>query len=303
MMSHLLDSVSVIQMSDVHYPDTSERSVDWKDKGFPLTLGTAISVHPLQTVLRELLNVVGAKKDSLAALLFCGDLTSEGDLEGYQRCLEHLDQALQLSQSAVWSKNQIHAVPGNHDVSRRACGSVNLLSKFEPLIMAWDGLGGRKFTDRVRHEQITTNGCSLDVLSLNSCIGCGEVRFMPAKVRGDLHDLITTGPDQDLQWEQLDTPAFFEDDVDAVARKIDELPGHSLAIVLSHHNLLPQALPRIEIYAEAVNAGLARSRFSRCKHPIIYCHGHVHETPIEVVVNARVGRGKLVCVGDRKSVV
>ncbi len=56
-------------------------------------------------------------------------------------------------------------------------------------------------------------------------------------------------------------------------------------IVLSHHNLLPQAIPRIALYAELLNAGVARSRLLALGKSILYCHGHIHDDPIEVLTN------------------
>jgi DNA-binding HxlR family transcriptional regulator len=56
-------------------------------------------------------------------------------------------------------------------------------------------------------------------------------------------------------------------------------------IVLSHHNLLPQAIPRIALYAELLNAGIARSRLLGLRKSILYCHGHIHDDPIEVLMD------------------
>lgn len=104
----------------------------------------------------------------------------------------------------------------------------------------------------------------------------------------------------DLIWEQLDTPAFVEADVDVVTTTVDREPDISLGLVVAHHNLLPQALPRFEMYTEVVNGGLVRSRLSRCAHPIIYCHGHIHDDPVEILTNPRSPGGRLISVSVPK---
>ncbi len=58
-----------------------------------------------------------------------------------------------------------------------------------------------------------------------------------------------------------------------------------ISIVLSHHNLLPQAIPRVALYAELLNAGVARSRLLGLHKTILYCHGHIHDDPIEVLTD------------------
>ena len=83
--------------------------------------------------------------------------------------------------------------------------------------------------------------------------------------------------------EQLDTPLFQEQDVAAVIDSISALSQETFPIVLAHHNILPQSQSRIDIYTETINSGLVRSRLTNCGRTVIYCHGHIHTEPIEIL--------------------
>jgi hypothetical protein len=77
---------------------------------------------------------------------------------------------------------------------------------------------------------------------------------------------------------------------------IDSLEEHVLPVVLSHHNVLPQAIPRIALYTEMLNSGLARTSLAGCKRPVLYLHGHVHDDPAEIVQPAERDLGPLISI-------
>lgn len=96
--------------------------------------------------------------------------------------------------------------------------------------------------------------------------------------------------------KQLDTPAFVEDHLSRLQRQVSTLSNNLIPIVMAHHNILAQATPRVSAYAEVLNGGLVRSRLSNLGTPAIYCHGHIHDDPVETVEAASVAHGKLVLV-------
>lgn len=300
--------LKLIQIGDIHLPEAKlmPSLVDWKDGAFPSKLGEVISTTPMHSVMRQLLSFIENERQSIAGILVCGDLTSRGDLHGYENCLNYLERTLQITQSSLWQADQIHVVPGNHDIDRTKYDhkQQNIYLKFDPLILAWRKLGLPILAVRgFRQTQVTADGHSVDVFSINSCLGCGEQRSLPSKIKERLHELIISNSDsEELFWEQLDTPAFLEEDVHSVVSAIGQLQGFSLAVVIGHHNLLPQACPRLEIYTEVINGGLVRCRFSKCDHPIIYCHGHVHEDPVEIIQTPQNSRGRLISVACPKFV-
>ena len=146
-------------------------------------------------------------------------------------------------------------------------------------------------------------GCRATIYSLNSCLGCREKRFLPSEIQVELHDLLknyrTGRPPEKafkLIGEDLDTPAFDVATVEELCRSIDSLKLNAVPVVLAHHNLLPQVLQRTALYTEVINGGILRSRLAACKHSVIYCHGHIHDDLIELVMRPGKDADKLVCV-------
>jgi hypothetical protein len=234
--------------------------------------------------------------------MICGDLTSRGDIPQYEKCVEYLIQSLDLLSK---SKETIHVVPGNHDVNRSLCTdreNVNT-KKFEPLLKAWDPFTPDVLsTAGIRGETLTQDSCNLRMLSMNSCMGCGEWHLLPSDLRNELGELLEKARDEDskkafeLEGEQIDTPMFKHDDIDELNQQLQEVPLDCLPVILAHHNLLPQELARIELYTELINSGPFRSSVASNGRPIVYCHGHIHADPIEVISDVTVPGSQLICV-------
>ena len=279
--------LKLIQVGDIHYPDAARDSalVDNKDPGFPEAIVDQIIAKPLQQVSKKIQQL--HVNEDIAAILFCGDLTTRGDLPGYEKCIKYLVEALRIMDCNAWPANTVHVVPGNHDVDHSAVAprANDPFAKFDLLVNAWAPYSNDILPIRsYRKTDVSRSGCTVVMFSLNSCLGCGEwrQRLMPAGLPDDLATALHTYmSSDDVQYERLDTPAFRQDDIDSVAAVAEELPSSSIPIVIAHHNILPQAVPRIANYTEVINAGLVRGRFAQCRRPIIYCHGHIHDDPVE----------------------
>lgn len=303
-MAHL----SLIQLGDVHFPDLALTSpaIDHKDKAAPAAVVDLTKPDRIRNSLRALLRVMEERRKEIAGLAICGDLTSRGQADGYNSCVEYLERNLQLTNTAWWQPNQIHAVPGNHDIDRAMCDPAghDVYQKFIPLEGTWSAIGLPILTTRsLRKSELSLGSLSTTFYSLNSCIGCGETRRLPAAIRADLQRLLkphvdsaTTAAAFDLVGEKLDTPAFAEENITELVADITTLPKNQIPIILAHHNLLPQSLVRYEIYTEVINSGLVRSRLTQCKRPIIYCHGHIHRSPVEVVGDPTDPSSKLILI-------
>jgi hypothetical protein len=246
--------VRLLHVGDVHYPEAvAERLTDLKDRAFPSHIVESSVLKPLELVMRELLSQVELGCDGM---LLSGDLTDFGDLKSYKACVEYLRPSIDSM-----GPERIHAVPGNHDVDRSAipAGGVNMLAKFGSIRNVWEGLGLPVLAvDGARITEITSpTGGRAQVLSVNSSFGCGEKRYLPEGIADELTELIkkhaATLPPIDafrLVGETLDTPAFQHKDIEQACGGIAATSDNSVPVVLSHHNLLPQALPRIAMYTE-----------------------------------------------------
>jgi hypothetical protein len=204
-----------------------------------------------------------------------------------------------------------HAVPGNHDVDRTLAAAApagQLFEKFRPLTEAWADEGlAILATDAVRSTRITDGPCSVDAYGLNSCIGCGERRDVPAQFKEDLLQALKdagSSPGEAASAldaivaahaEVVDAPAYAEEHINTVYDSIRASPN-ALAVVIAHHNLLQQAQPRFDLYTDLMNAGMARSRLGSLEVPVLYLHGHIHSDPVEYVAQLAPDKGQIICI-------
>lgn len=290
MMSEYVKRAYVFQLGDVHYPEHKKRrEMDCKDSAFPLGLEELLSTPQLSSVLRKIVELQKVYKPY--TILMCGDLTSRGLLDDYENCVRYLTHALNLADA---DESCVHVVPGNHDIDRSKClnsSDTSHPAKFKTLQDTWNKEVGELLTvDLVRESDPFTVSQNTKIYSMNSCVGCGEWRSLPEKVQDEIGEVLTRFQTKnnskdtfELIGEQLDTPMFSMEDVESLNQKIDSSEPDVLPIILAHHNILPQSLTRIDLYTEMINSGVFRTRLAEQCRPIVYCHGHIHTDPVEVL--------------------
>lgn len=254
----------------------------------------------LQRVLRSISRRL--ESDDEVVVFLCGDLACQGDTREYDGVVKWLVDSLHLGAHAL---DHLHVVPGNHDVDRRLCTARTKLNpkKFAPLIGSWKSAVGEILaTDSVRTTDVGPDEGGLRVFSLNSCIGCGEWRLFPKPVRKELAAAIEAYRKSDrdkafkLEGEKLDTPMFDEEHITELQEQLSECAINRVPFVLAHHNLLQQELERVGLYTDLLNGGPLRTMLARLGRPVIYCHGHIHDDPIETVADIKQQGSQLVCI-------
>lgn len=297
--------VRILQIGDVHFPDgeKSAFSADKKDTAISDEFTDTFSSNTFQDSTRKMISIL--ESEEIDFVTFMGDLTSKGCLDGYDRCLEFLSKCLRLSSKPVIDKEKILIVAGNHDVCRKTAiaspdQKFSVLSKKLKL----KGFEGLTVKD-LDHRTISLGTEKVELYGVNSCIGCGEKRYLPKRVRDVIDEKISddiskAGSDADAVledvYEQIDTPAIHSETIGNLVNKIESLSETHLGVIIAHHNLLPQSLPRVEVYTELINSGAFRSTLSQLGKPILYLHGHIHTDPVEIVSNPINGRRPLICV-------
>lgn len=191
------------------------------------------------------------------------------------------------------------AVPGNHDINRRAIvNGQPLETKFAPLLKSWqDVFGSSNFltvglptpTDLPLRPDDSTDP-SVRFLPLNTCYLCGEYRAFPEEIRekvvGLLQALKETMPGDQferLTSEQIDCPAACRDHVISLEQHIRGAKPSSVSVVIGHHPLFAQPMPRIDGYNELLNAGYLRETVLETRRNVLYLHGHIHQDPVLLV--------------------
>ena len=277
----------LLHIGDIHYPERyNERLEDIKDKALPAEVANQMVQIPLQAVVRQAAREIEA--DPVSGYLVSGDLTSKGVFKAYEECLDFLLKAFTLK---TIPHDRIHAVPGNHDFDRSLADPVDPSKKFDQISAAWQSRGIPVLAVKgVRHTTVKLGSAAVAIYSLNSCLGCGEKRHLPHEVANELEVVISGYTSKvgmskafEVVGEQLDSPGFVQQEIDDVFYSARKLESQVVPLVLSHHNLLPQALPRLEIYTEVMNAGRVRSAFTSVERTVLYCHGHIHDDVVELV--------------------
>lgn len=287
----LIRELTLFHIGDVHYPDiVNESTADEKDLGFDEETRRKIAPKKLNTVMRNLASRAGSEEGKCIFLL-SGDITTSGNEIYYKSFVKMLSDLL-LKES---KPSEIHVVPGNHDIMR---SSFVEGKQYDHMIRTWDGVykdAALIRHDSVREESITVfDSSSVTILSLNTCVGCGGKRSVVGDLRRKILDAISSDADPADFYEKLDTPAVDANHLISVGSSIKARSnGKNLPVILAHHNLLPQQEPRVEIYTELINSGSMRAHLLNAGIPLIVCHGHIHDDPIEIITIPG-SRGKLV---------
>jgi Icc-related predicted phosphoesterase len=282
--------VRILQIGDMHFPaaQTSRRNIDDKDNRFSSDLKGIISSSPIKLVMQKCYELMEVGK--VQALVLMGDLTDRGNLDGYQSAVRFLVEALQVGTGRKHEKTPCIIVPGNHDINRDLASSPSLIDKFTPLNTCLSKQGLAPFPiDGLLKTKIPGYDTFLDLISLNSCWGCGVKEIIPEPFRTEIYaavDAVARKSDAGLlayYERQLDSPAFSDQTVQKTLDALADEAGGQLPILIAHHNLLPQRITRLAPYTELINSGAIRSALLEANRPCLYLHGHIHDDPIEVM--------------------
>ncbi|MER8486571.1 metallophosphoesterase [Mesorhizobium sp. M1322] len=248
-----------------------------------------MSSRPIKNVFKRIYQIIAS--ESVDAVLFMGDFTDYGKLPGFDACCKYIAGALQLGKNNIFEQMPTGIVPGNHDIDRALAGNAGT-AKFSTLskALATHGLPNIPVNLPTRMD-LRQAGLGSSVYLLNSCWGCGEKLYIPAEFGDAINaaiDAVIGGPGGERALSayynrQLDTPAFSDSTIASVVEAISECPADDMPIIVAHHNLLPQRLPRLAPYTELVNSGALRSSLMELDRPVLYLHGHIHEEPVETL--------------------
>lgn len=277
-----MESITFIHIGDVHFQDVNKKYInEHADKAVSETLVNDISPLPFAKV-SEYLSLVLEQND-IDAVLISGDLASRGCTDSYQSCVEHF---LGLNNFFLSNPEKIHIVPGNHDLIRPKESEQDKFAKFLPFSEIWRSRGLDVLQPDIVRSSITKRGDGgVRFLSLNTCYGCGEFRFESQSSGQNI--------------EQLDSPSVCDLHISILQSLIqnDRIEDCSLLpIILGHHGILPQSVSRIKPYTEMMNGGYLRTVLSSFGYPIIYCHGHIHEDPVEIIVSPKTPNSEIISI-------
>ena len=299
-----LKGITLLHIGDIHYDyiDKDDRPIDGKDLQFPESLDEILPEESYQVIINSFMHEI---EEAPLAILLSGDLSTRGKIESYKDCLHFLRKRIRPDYFNSAPFQKLFIVPGNHDIDRGKISEQSLYLKFKPI---QEALEEKSFPEipvpDLKTEKLCQDlACNILVISINSCIGCGERRYYPEKIRDAISKSLDCNEEDkddeelmELCYEVIDTPVIKDEDVDKMIHCIQSYGEDLLPIILTHHNLLPQKRPRIAMYTELLNSGDIRERLLMLNRPIIYLHGHLHDDPIEIIQSPRHEKAKIICI-------
>ncbi|WP_190237323.1 MULTISPECIES: metallophosphoesterase family protein [unclassified Rhizobium] len=310
--------VRILQIGDIHYPDwrLHQSNLDAKDRQFAPGITDGLRRSSFPAILRKIGQL--STGPSCHGVVFVGDFTTAGRSEYLEGVFRHFTLLCRRNGKEI--ETPLLFVPGNHDVNRADARDLGRLEKFRAMAQ----LAAKYHWEKVPSEQpvqvkLTGKDCSLNLILLNTAVGSWELHNLPEFLRDKLQAADTHTAALDLgslpgaevdpsaaptippaklveqYYGQLDTPYVMPQMLDAVQRTLDEGDA-TFGVLVGHHNLLPQKIPRISPYGEMLNAGFVRSQILGLNRPIVYLHGHIHQDPVEVVSDPRLPDSKLVLI-------
>lgn len=294
-----LQDITLLHLGDIHYKyiDKDHRIMDKKDNNFPEKLDRFLPKKSCETIIKNLMEEI---EKSPLAILISGDLSTYGEIESYKDCLIFLKEKIHPDFFKSEPFQKLFLVPGNHDIDRKLFSEDSVFPKFQPIKEA---LGENKFPEiplsKINVEKLHLLTSSILMITINSCMGCGERKFYPDKIKKALSESIDNDKNEefdDLYYENIDTPIISTEDMDTLAHQIESVKYNCLPIILTHHNLLPQKRSRIAMYAELLNSGYIRERLLMLNRPILYLHGHIHDDTTEIITSSKYKKSKVICI-------
>ncbi|MFP3385876.1 metallophosphoesterase family protein [Tritonibacter sp. SIMBA_163] len=285
-----LKRLRLLQLGDLHFPTAVKgpRNIDDKDKQFAPEFRNRISTSALKVVMRQCSDLIEARK--VSAVLFMGDATDRGKINGYEDGITYLVEALQIGGSRTYSDLPVYVVPGNHDIDRDLAQLPDKNRKFEVLNEFLFKKGITPFPyDSCKSVTLPGSEKNFEIHLLNSCIGCGVSDGVPSLFRDEVSAAIERVLDKDPKAleiyydRQLDAPAVSDSAIQELVSVLQSSRAEKVHLIVAHHNLLPQRLTRIAPYTELINSGSLRATLLEAKQPTIFLHGHIHDDPVEVV--------------------
>ena len=297
--------ITLLHIGDVHYKGIikEEPTVDKKDKSFPSHLTEKVSPIGSYSVILECL--IKEIDNSTLALLMSGDLSTYGNIDSYRDCLVFLGKITKKF-FCNGSPEKLYIVPGNHDINWDLICPESELPKFEKIN---EVLKAENFptislenplTEKIHEDR--SDGSVL-IFAVNSCIGCGEKRYYPEEIREILSKFYAQNKTENKEDKDednyfcdiLDTPMVQDQDLMHILKSIKSNPN-CLPVILTHHNLLPQKMPRLAMYTELLNSGSIRQKLLSVNKPVLYLHGHIHDDPIEIIQSPSNENARVICI-------
>jgi 3',5'-cyclic AMP phosphodiesterase CpdA len=275
-----MKSIRLLHITDLHFGANEQvgylNSVDNKDKTIDSSYAERLNTHWSLQFARCIKNWEDKSNSKIDLVACTGDLGSYGKPESIEEGVAFLDT---LCNNLYLSKDKFIICPGNHDLKRENKGYE--FKDFEKYLV------DKGFTNYSCYENITRLDIKgIPVIAINSCIGGSEVSniFMDQYINNANHIKGTKKKKilemlskygMDHLSDFLDIPSIGTKQKLEVLNIIRENNSDN-AIILMHHNPLPNNSIELRPYSSVVDSGNIISELMDTEKKVFILHGHTH---------------------------
>jgi len=274
-----MKSIRLLHITDLHFgkeiKSDKEESVDKKDKAISPEFYNKINTHWTHDFIEAVKNWERITHTKINGIVFTGDLGIAGNSESIEKGVIFLNL---LCQSLEIEKDNLILCPGNHDLQRD-----NIDTEFK---IFEDHLRSNGYTNFSSYEKICKIKINnISIYSVNSCLGGVEQSLFIKKYKDIIKDLGSEEKDefvtqlnnlkQDYLADYLDIPAIGTKQIDDLVATIGNSNSDS-AIVLMHHNIMPNNSIEMRPYSNIIDGGKAITSLMNTRKKIFILHGHTH---------------------------
>lgn len=272
-----MKSIRLLHVTDFHFGKESEfkNTADLKDGTVPKKLTSNLNSDWSEEFFRCLSEWTSANHIQIDSIICTGDIGDKGlpnNVEMGASFLELLCTRLELD------KSQLFLCPGNHDLQREK-------TKTEFKVYE-DKLKKYSITNYSTYDNVyCTKIKGIPLVSINSCLGGTSKSDFSVKFKNILKNIsdedknIITDELESLGQEYLndflDVPAIGNKQLDECLSYITSQNSDS-AIVLMHHNPVPNNSVEIRPYSSMVDSGKFITKLLHTKRNTFILHGHTH---------------------------
>lgn len=212
-------------------------------------------------------------------LAFTGDVGVRDDVNAIKSGVQYLSK---LKDRLSIDASSVIAAPGNHDLCREAATGDELTDFIEACSKEGFACAGR-------HEPACRSVKGIPIVAINTCLGGTEhalyglpKEFWEAIKTGiekfgklEAETLCKMPDDIRDQLRSIDVPAIGQSQFDKIDTFLQPFPGNC-AVVLGHHNPLPDHRLIVRPYAGLVDAGRLIFSLMNNGRKALFLHGHTH---------------------------
>ncbi len=272
-----MKSIRLLHVTDFHFGKESDYkdTADLKDSSVPKKLTKTLYSNWSEEFFRCLNLWTSAYNTKIDSIVCTGDIGDRGVPDNVDIGASFLDK---LSIRLEIDKTHLFLCPGNHDLQRNKTKTE--FKVYEEKLKKYS-INNYSCYDKVYCSTIK----GIPIVSINSCLGGTSKSDFNVKFKNILKNIsrddknAITDELENLSQEYLndflDVPAIGNKQLDACLNHIISQKSDS-AIILMHHNPVPNNSIEIRPYSSMVDSGKFITKLLHSKKNSFILHGHTH---------------------------